>query len=62
MQRAIRSGIVFRAQGIGRADRSAVQGLFDQAPEILGFSKLHQPTERSVRIGGRRVEQHSRHG
>ena len=61
MQRTIDTGIVFRAEGVGRAYGGAIQSLFDQAPEIFGFSEFDESTEGSVGIGGRSVEQHPRH-
>ena len=51
MQRTIDTGIVFRAEGVGRADGSAIQRLLNQASQILWFSELDESTECPVGIG-----------
>ena len=45
MQRTIDTGIVFRAEGIGRADGGAIQRLLDQALPDSRVSELDESTE-----------------
>ena len=57
MQRLIFTGVVFGAQGVGGADMRSIQRLTKQPSEIFGLAQFNQSPERSIGIGGCRVDQ-----
>ena len=59
MKRLIPPGIVFGTQRIRGAYLRSIESLLEQAAQIIRLTKLHKPAQRSIRIGGCRVDENT---
>ena len=57
MKGAIFLGIVLGAERVRRADLRAVQGLLQQAAEVLRLAEIDEATQRPVGVRRRRVDE-----